>query len=165
MALIKEGRVVADPWRALADDDGAPNEGAVLLSWRRWQAERDAWARAAPVGVRVPPEIPARVIAADLSHFALVALEFPKLGEGRPYSTARLLRERHGFAGEIRAIGEIIRDHLPFLARCGFDAFALKVGHSPVDALAAFGEITVALQPAGGGILDTARRRGVAVPW
>jgi uncharacterized protein (DUF934 family) len=95
----------------------------------------------------VPPEVPAHEIAADLAHFALVALEFPKLGEGRPYSTARLLRERHGFVGEIRAIGEVVRDHLPLLARCGFDAFQLKPGHDAGDALAAFGEITVALQP------------------
>lgn len=160
MALVKEGRVVADPWRALADDEGAPNAGPVLISWRRWQAEREGWrGRHEPVGVRVPPEVPVREIAADLANFALVALEFPKLVEGRPYSTARLLRGRYGFAGEIRAVGEIIRDQLAFLARCGFDAFEIKPGHDADDALGAFGEISVALQPAGDGIPDALRCR------
>ena len=160
MALIKEGRIVADPWRALADDEDAPGAGPVLLSWRRWRAERDGWrGRGAPLGVRVPPEVPAREIAADMANFALVALEFPKLVEGRPYSTARLLRGRHGYTGEIRAVGEIIRDQLAFLARCGFDAFAIKPGHDAVGALAAFGEIQVALQPAGDGIPEALRRR------
>ncbi len=160
MALIKNGRVVADPWRALADDESCPNAGPVLLSWRRWRAEREGWrGRPEPVGVRVPPEVPAGEIAADLANFALVAFEFPKLVEGRPYSTARLLRGRYGFAGEIRAVGEVIRDQLAFLSRCGFDAFEIKPGHDAEAALAAFGEISVALQPAGDGIPESFRRR------
>lgn len=160
MALIKDARVVADPWRSLAADEAVPNDRPVVISWERFQAERAAWiARGQPLGVRVPPEVPAGDIAAELSNFALVALEFPKFADGRAFSTARLLRERYGFKGELRAVGEVLRDQLLFMARCGFDAFAIA-DERAAAALGAFREITVAYQPAADGTVPAFRRHG-----
>lgn len=165
MALIKDRRIIADSWRALRDDEGAPNDGPVLLSWQRWCDERAAWrGRAGPIGVRVSPEVRAGEIRPDLDRLALIALEFPKFGDGRPYTTARILRERYGYTGEIRAVGDVFRDQLAFMARCGFDAFEIKPGHDAGDALDGFGELSVAFQPAADGVPAALRRRRRARP-
>ena len=74
-----------------------------------------------------------------MQHFALIALEFPKFRDGRAYSYARLLRERYGFKGELRAIGDVLHDHLFFMAQCGFDAFALREDQDAQEALSVFG--------------------------
>lgn len=164
MALIKDARLVADPWHRLADDEAVPNDRPVIVSWKRFQTERAAWiARGQPLGVRVPPEVTADAIAAELPHFALVALEFPKFTDGRAFSTARLLRERHGFKGELRAVGEVLRDQLLFMARCGFDSFEIADARA-AGALHAFREITVAYQPAADGATPAFRRRGIETP-
>ena len=68
-------------------------------------------------------------IAADLARFALIALDFPKFSDGRAYSTARLLREKYGFTGELRAMGNVLADQIPFMRRVGFDSF--EVTHAP----------------------------------
>ena len=65
-------------------------------------------------------------IAADLDRISTIVIEFPQFTDGRGYSTARLLRERYGFKGEIRAAGEVLRDNLFYLSRCGFDSFVLS---------------------------------------
>jgi len=84
---------------------------------------------------------PARVAAA-LAEARVVAVRFPKFGDGRAYSIARLLRERYGYKGELRAIGEVGQDHLYYMAQCGFDAFELRAGENPEEALAAFDDFT-----------------------
>lgn len=104
--------------------------------------------RGEPVGVRLPNTTDVADLAEDLPLLAVVALEFPKFADGRAYSQARLLRERHGYRGEIRAVGDVLRDQLLFMARCGFDAFELRPDRSLEDALAAFGEFTESYQPA-----------------
>lgn len=72
----------------------------------------------------------------------VIAINFPRFGDGRGYSIARLLRERYGYKGELRAIGEVARDHLHAMAQCGFDAFQLREGEDPQQALAAFGDFS-----------------------
>ena len=101
-------------------------------------------------------------IAADLEHLALVAVHFPKFSDGRGLSTARLLRERYGYEGEVRAVGDVLRDQLPFLERCGFDAFALRDDQDPVAALAAFADLSDAYQGTVTEPLPLFRRRLVA---
>jgi len=159
MPLIKERRVaVADPWVAVADDDAIPADAAAIVSGARWVAERETLlGRNAPLGVRLKPDQGPETIAADLDRLALIAVEFPAYTDGRGYSTARLLRERYGYAGELRAVGNVLRDQLAFMARCGFDAFEYA-GRTPVEqALAAFDEISVVYQTAAD------RRRAAAV--
>lgn len=151
MPLIREGRIVADPWRAVADEAPLP-DGPVILPLARWQAEGAALAgRNQPLGVRLASDQPPALIAADLDRLALVALEFPKFTDGRAFSYARLLRERHGFRGELRAVGQVLRDQLLFMLRCGFDAFEIPET-APAEAwLRAFSEIGVFYQPAADG--------------
>lgn len=99
-----------------------------------------------------PSDDPA-VLAERIGILTLIAINFPKYGDGRGYSIARLLRERYGYKGELRAVGEVARDHLHAMAQCGFDAFELRAGEDPQAALRAFGDFSeqyqaTAAQPA-----------------
>lgn len=149
MALIKNGRLADDPWTALADDAALPPTGPVIVSLGRFRAERDRLlSRGAPLGVRLKSSELAAEIGADASRLDLVAIEFPTFRDGRGYSTARLLRERWGFAGELRAVGNVLRDQLLFLDRCGFDAFEVENADAAEAWRNALAEFTVFYQPA-----------------
>ena len=103
----------------------------------------------ARVGVRVAPADRVEELAPQLAHVALVAIEFPGPGEGRCYTYARLLRQRYGFQGEIRAVGPAVKqDLLFFMVRCGFDAFELAPGENPTEARQALQRFSLAYQPA-----------------
>ena len=99
------------------------------------------------------------LVAGALGEARVVAVRFPKFGDGRAYSIARLLRERHGYKGELRAIGEVGRDHLYYMAQCGFDAFELRAGEDPQEALAAFGDFSTSYQSTSAQPLPLFRRR------
>jgi uncharacterized protein (DUF934 family) len=88
-----------------------------------------------------PTDDPA-ALADRIGGLAAVAVNFPRYGDGRGYSIARLLRERHGYKGELRAVGEVARDHLHAMAQCGFDSFALRPGEDAQAALEAFGDFS-----------------------
>jgi uncharacterized protein (DUF934 family) len=124
MPLIKHGQVVADPWVPLPDEGVAPASGAVIVSLGHLRAQHAALvARGEPLGVRLASHEAASELAAYLAHLSLVALDFPTFKDGRAYSTARLLRERYQYRGELRAVGNVLRDQFLFMVRCGFDAF------------------------------------------
>ena len=89
-------------------------------------------------------------------------MKFPKVADGRGYSTARLLRARHGFRGELRAIGEVLRDQLPLMERCGFDAYALRADQDANDALLAFNDFSEAYQASVTQPVPLFRRRTLA---
>lgn len=103
-----------------------PPEGHALLTWAQWLAVRGHWPAHLATGVILPNNAEVSELAPDLPRLKLVALEFPKWVDGRAYSQARLLRARHRFAGEVRAIGETLVDMVPLLARCGFDSVKLR---------------------------------------
>jgi uncharacterized protein (DUF934 family) len=139
---------VDDAWIPVADGDPLPAQGAIIVSLKRWREERaDLIARADGLAVRLAPADHADAIAADLPLLALIALEFPTFRDGRAYSTARLLRERFGFKGELRAVGNVLRDQLLFMHRCGFDAFEIKDAAALDDWKRAMNEISVFYQP------------------
>jgi len=157
--LIRNRRIAADSWRLLDDaapwlavgEDGLvpdfPAAGGLIVPLALWRLRREDLAdRGAPVGVRLAADEGPEAIAADLEHLALVAVHFPKFSDGRGLSAARLLRERYGYEGEVRAIGDVLRDQLPFLERSGFDAFALRDDQDPEAALGAFSELSDAYQ-------------------
>ena len=98
-----------------------------------------------PEVVLEPSDDPAR-LAGSLAGIGVIAVNFPKFGDGRGFSIARLLRERYGYRGELRAVGEVGRDHLYFMAQCGFDAFELRAGEDPQEALAAFRDFSEGYQ-------------------
>lgn len=158
-SVIKNRRIVEDGWQAVADDAELP-AGSVIISLARWRQERVALLeRGEPVGVRLPNTANVADLAADLPALALVALEFPKFADGRAYSQARLLRERYGYAGEIRATGDVLRDQLFFMTRSGFDAFELRADRNLEDALEAFSDFSESYQPAADQPLPLYRRR------
>ncbi len=156
MALVKNGRIVPDPWSFVADDASLPKRGDIMVTLGRWQQERTALeAHEGRLGLRLKAGELAESVGGDAASFGVIALEFPKFNDGRAYSTARLLRERHGYRGEIRAYGRPVRDQYLFMKRCGFDA--VETGDK--DAVAgwrqAMTEISVFYQPA------TDQRRGL----
>jgi len=124
MALVKDGRAVADLWTHLSDDDPVPANGAITVSWDRWMKDRDALNRdPSQLGLRAPNTVAVSDLGANAEKCSLIILSFPKFGDGRAYSQARVLRERYGYKGEIRATGDVLRDQLLFMQRCGIDAF------------------------------------------
>ena len=141
--LIKEQRIVADSWRLLergpqGELPEVPTQGDVVVPLALWLARRDAFlAYPAGLGVWLDANEGPEAITADLSRFALVAVNFPKFGDGRGYSIARLLRERYRYQGELRAIGDVLLDHLHFMKQCGFDAFLLRGDQDAQAALSA----------------------------
>jgi uncharacterized protein (DUF934 family) len=141
--------------------DGAiPAEGDVIVPLALWQCERAALlARNGRLGLRLDSSEGPEAIVEDLAHFDVIAVNFPKVTDGRGYSTARLLRDRYGYQGEIRAVGDVQRDQLLYLSRCGFDAFALKERRDPQAALAAFSEFSEAYQESVDRPLPLFRRR------
>jgi uncharacterized protein (DUF934 family) len=162
MPLIRAGRIVADEWTDVGPDQPLPATGAVILPLARWLGERGALlAQDRPLGVRLASHEAADPLLPDLPRLALVALEFPSFRDGRAYSTARLLRERHGFQGELRAVGNVLQDQFLFMDRCGFDAFQVADDAEAAAWAAAIGEFTVFYQPTGDGRLTAplARRR------
>ena len=128
MALLyKNGAFIEDRWTTIATGEGLPPAGHIILPLDWWHAERDAFSGSnVPLGLRIEPGTPLDCFAEDVQRFALIALVLPKFQDGRAYSTARLLRERLGFEGELRAVGDILFDELQLLARCGFDAFEIS---------------------------------------
>jgi uncharacterized protein (DUF934 family) len=152
MALIKDGKLVADTFVDASAADTLPPAGAVLVTLEQWQAQRAALlARGTPLGIRLHSDQPPDLIAADLPHFALVALEFPKFRDGRAYSYARLLRERYGFKGELRAVGDVLLEQLFFMLRTGFNAFQIESADPLGDYNTALGDLSVWYQPTGDG--------------
>jgi uncharacterized protein (DUF934 family) len=121
--LIKRGAFAQDGFAPVADDAPLP-EGAVIVSLTRFQNDREALlARNTPVGVRLQSHENPELLGADVNHFSLIALEFPKFRDGRAFSWARMLRTRLGFKGEIRAVGDFLFDQVNYQHRVGFDAW------------------------------------------
>ncbi len=134
MPLLKGGALIDDRWQRVADDAKPAADAAVIVTFARWRAEREALlARAAPLGVVLKNTDPVDVLTPDLARLQLIVLEFPKFSDGRAYSQARLLRERYRFGGELRATGQVLPDQLHHMRRCGFDAFEVAKGE-PVEA-------------------------------
>lgn len=149
MPLLKDGKRVADPWVHVADEVAVPATGAVIVGLKRWRHERASLLkRGDPVGVRLKSMHTASDVADDLDHLGVVALAFPVFTDGRAYTNARRLRERHGYRGEIRAIGNVLPDQYLFMLRCGFDAFEVREGDTEKDWNKATQGITVFYQPA-----------------
>jgi len=146
--IIKSRQLLDDNTHHLAADDPLPlSQCTVPLT--RWLADREQLLRhPTPVGVRLNPDDDLSALVADLPQLALIVINFPRFTDGRAYSQARLLRERYGYTGELRAVGEVLRDQLQLMERCGIDAYELSPRQDADDALAAFEQIKVFYQPA-----------------
>lgn len=162
--LIKNGEIVEDNWQLVGkpDTDAAPGlpAGRILLPLVVWQQQREVLrTRQGEVGVWLNSDETAGQLAEDARSLPLIAINFPTFMDGRGFSTARLLRERFRFEGELRAIGYVIRDQLFYLKRCGFNAFSLADGTDLNAALKSLGDFTETYQAAVDQPLPLFRRR------
>lgn len=149
MPLIRQGRIAIDGFRAVADGEPLPASGPILIGLARWQEDRGLLEpRGEAIGIRLKPADPVEQITADLDRLALVALEFPKFNDGRAFSQARILRQRYGYKGEIRATGRVLRDQLLFMHRSGFDSYELGDDITPEILARAINTFSAAYQPA-----------------
>lgn len=168
MDLLRRGQPVEDAWLDVSGLDASgleewPAAGAIIVGLGQWRTHREALlARADPVGLRLPNDADVTSLAGDLHRIPLLALEFPSFRDGRALSQARLLRERLGFHGELRAVGDVLPEQLPLLDRCGFDSYPVQAG-DPVAAWAAVtGARSVWYQATGDGrprAMDLRQRR------
>lgn len=160
MQVIKDGRIIDDAWQSVEAEGPLP-EGDIIVPYARWLREREALLchHAGRVGVLIDGDTPVTELEPDLPRIPLVALSFPKLADGRGYSQAVMLRRRLGYRGELRAVGEVLRDQLRDMYRCGINAFVLPEGKDIEDALKAFGEFSWCYQPGFDGEPTVAERR------
>ncbi len=126
MPLLKDGKVAEDVWAPVEDGAELPASGPVLVSLARFKTEHGSLlAGNHSVGVKLANSDDPAEIAAWLDRISLVVLDFPKYTDGRALSQSQLLRRRHGYKGEIRATGQVLRDQLRLMIRSGFDAMVI----------------------------------------
>ena len=149
-----------DLFVTLADDTPLPEAGGAIVSLERFRRDRDALiARNAPIGVRLRSDQSPEQLSDAVHRLALVALEFPKFRDGRPFSWARLLRTRLGFRGEIRAVGDFLYDQIAYQRRVGFDAWELPENFTLENFRRALFEMTAVYHPSADGRRTTASHR------
>ncbi len=122
--------VESDPWITAPPEQPVEPQADLLLGWAQWRDLRERWPNDLRVAVVFPNDVDIRELLSDLPRLALVALPFPKWTDGRAYSQARLLRTRHRYTGQLRAIGDVIPDMAAQLQRTGFDSAVLRAGES-----------------------------------
>jgi uncharacterized protein (DUF934 family) len=160
MPLVKQGKIAADTFVHVADDAELPGDGAVLISAARFLQDPEALSRrAGKTGVVWPNNLGLEDIVPYLDRLAAVALVFPTFRDGRAYSQARLLRERYGYARELRATGQVLRDQFVFMQRAGFDAFEVKKQIDAEAFAATVKRYSVFYQPTGDGRVTALNRR------
>ena len=160
MPLVKDGKVAGDAFVHVADDADIPADGAVLLPAARFLDNAEVLSqRVAPIGVIWPNNRDLDDLVPWLGKLAVVALAFPTFRDGRAYSQARLLRERHGFRGELRATGQVLRDQFVFMLRAGFSAFEVKKAADADAFVVTAKRYSVFYQPTGDGKVTVFRAR------
>lgn len=147
--LYKNGEFVTNIWSRLDDEASLENATAVHIPLKRWLKERDTLTLSGLLGLLIEPDDNVEDVAQDLARFASIAIDFPVFGDGRGYSSARLLRDTYGYRSEVQAVGDILIDQIPFMQRVGIDAFeitdqftkhALEQGKLP--------DVSIYMQPA-----------------
>lgn len=139
--IIKDKAIINDDWQVLKLADGESAEttvvpaGKTLVPLSVWLAQKSTLASRADIGVWLASDERAESLKEDVATLPLIAIDFPTFADGRGYSIAYQLRTRLGFEGELRAIGDVLRDQLFYMARVGFNAFATREDRSIEDAL------------------------------
>ena len=126
--IIKNNAIIDDDWQVLrlTDANAVVPEGPVIVPLAIWLAQRDSLINRARLGVWLASSDRPEVLREDIEKFSVIAVDFPKFTDGRGYTLAYLLRERLGYRGELRAIGDVLHDQLYFMQRTGFDAYAVR---------------------------------------
>ena len=151
MRIIKDKKISDDDWVIVRElDEAAPiPEGNVILPFSYWQANRDVLLKQDSAhAVWIDGDVETEELSGDLDHFSIIGLDFPAFKDGRSYTHARMLRDRYGFEGELRAIGNVLRDQMFFMFRCGIDCFEVSEGKDAEEALKSFNDFSVRYQAA-----------------
>ncbi|KCZ89987.1 DUF934 domain-containing protein [Hyphomonas johnsonii] len=159
MPLIKHGAESADPWDYVEGEAELADGGYFTVRLSRFLAEAPTLAdRNTRVGVRLVPDDDVEELVPYLQQVQLIEIDFPKYTDGRGYSQAQLLRRRHGYTGELRAVGHVLRDQIYYMNRSGIDAYETVRADLPsvLDALKEFSEV---YQPGAGGQVSVFRKR------
>ena len=160
MPLVRNGKIVADSFVHVTDDAEIPADGAILISAARLMADPEVLSRrAGRTGVIWPNNRDVDDIVPYLDRVPVIALIFPTFRAGRGYSQARLLRERHGYRGELRATGQVLRDQFLFMLRAGFDAFEVKKASDAEAFASTVKRYSVFYQPTGDGRVTALHQR------
>lgn len=147
--VIIDGAIVENQWQRLEAGDlenGTPADAKIIVPLAYWQENRDALISRGDVAVWLAPGEEPKDLEDDLGALPLIAIHFPAFKDGRGYSYARELRTRYGFKGEVRATGDVLRDQLFYMTRCGFNAFEVREDRSIEDALNGLKDFTVTYQ-------------------
>ena len=164
--LIRDRKITVDDYVAITDDGELPTNGKIVVSWERWQKDAEVLkAGGFMVGVQIPNTLDLAGAAEVLLDRPLIVLSFPSFPDGRAYSQARLLRDRYGYRGELRASGAaVVRDQMHNMMRSGINSFALRADQNPDVCLQAFQEFDAAYQPASDHLVSVLerRRRGIS---
>jgi len=151
LRIIKDDKVVEDGWVRITSVEAgqAVPDGDIILPFRYWKENRASLeTRKGNTAVCLNGEDRIADIVNDLDKFSLIALDFPLFKDGRCYSHARLLRDRYGYKGDIRAVGDVLRDQLFFMKRCGISSFHIRSDKDIADALNSFKDFSVKYQTA-----------------
>jgi len=149
--FIKDRKVQQDNWMPYTglEDLATIPSGDIYIPFEEWHQNRDQLLqRNSRLGVILENTDDVAALIPDLERLDLIVLQFPKMADGRAFTQARLLRDRYGYKGEIRATGDVLHDQVFFMQRCGFNAFELRDDQDSATVLLAFDEITVIYQPA-----------------
>jgi len=156
MALLEkrggDAAILEDRFVRIEEDGEIPDTGDVLVSLDRFLSEKDGLLkRDGDLGVWLRSDQTPEELVSDLGRIAMVGLDFPAFSDGRAYSTARLLRERFGFKGELRAMGDVLCEQLAFMLRSGFDTFEMSSPKALEEFKSIAGEVRIVYQPTGDG--------------
>jgi uncharacterized protein (DUF934 family) len=163
--LLRARAIVEDRWLTVGVDEPIDPAADVIVPLARWQKERASLlSRPGRTGVLFAPADDPAAIGGELDRLSVIAVEFPHFTDGRGYSTARLLRERYGYHGELRAVGDVQRDQVYYLKRVGFDTFLLRPDRDAADAAEAADDFSEAYQSAVDRPNPLFRRRGFPPP-
>lgn len=148
MPLITAEGFAEDPFVKVGEDGALPDNGGAIVSLARFQKEREQLiARNLALGVQLKSHENPEILADDIGRFSVIALEFPKFRDGRPFSWARMLRTRLKFTGQIRAVGDYLYDQINYQRRVGFDAWEVPEGFTMEKFRRALHEMTYVYQP------------------
>ncbi len=150
--IIKNKTIVDDDWIVLrlkkndTPEGVAVPQGKVIVPLKVWQAQRDALQQRADLGVWLASDERAEGLQHEIAKFTVIAVDFPRFNDGRGYSIAHHLRARLGYRGELRAIGDVLRDQLFYMQRVGFDAFAPRADKDISEALKGLSDFSITYQ-------------------
>lgn len=145
--IILDRQIVSDRWSRPESPEGVAPTADVLIPHAWWLADKPRWlGHEGRVGVVLNPDAEPATFSHDCKYWSVIAIDFARHADGRGYSLARLLRERYRYHGELRAVGEVLKDQLFYLSRCGFNAFAVRADREIEDALASLADFSEGYQ-------------------